>query len=59
MSSVAERFDDGAKSEVLEIGVQGDMGVGVGAVCSSTSSLFEAAGMCVFPVPGSRNEKKL
>ena len=32
MSSGTERFDDDEKSDELEIGVQGDMGVCVGVV---------------------------
>ena len=55
MSSGTERFDDNEKSDELEIGVQGDMGVCVGVVWRSSGLV----GTTARPGPGSRNEKKL
>ena len=55
MSSGTERFDDDEKSDELEIGVQGDMGVCVGVVWRSSGLV----GTIARPGPGSRNEKKL
>lgn len=56
MSSGTERFDE-EKSDALEIGVQGDNGVGVGVVRRSSGLVGTAGGTSTRP--GSRNEKKL